>query len=36
MTHAIALSAYYLSLAGLTYMLAMAVFIPLAHYLGSK
>jgi hypothetical protein len=36
MDHAIALSAYYLSLAALTYMFAMAVFIPLAHYLGSK
>jgi hypothetical protein len=36
MTHAIALSAFYLSLAALTYMLAMAVFIPLAHYLRGK
>jgi hypothetical protein len=33
MTYAIALSAYYLSLAALAYMLAMAVYIPLAHCL---
>jgi hypothetical protein len=33
MMHAIALSAYYLSLAALAYMFAMAVFIPLAHWL---
>jgi hypothetical protein len=33
MDYAIALSAYYLSLAALTYMLAMAVYIPLAHCL---
>jgi hypothetical protein len=33
MSYAIALSAFYLSLAALAYMLAMAVFIPLAHYL---
>jgi hypothetical protein len=33
MTYAIALSAYYLSLAALAYMLVMAVYIPLAHYL---
>ena len=36
MEYAIALSAYYLSLAALTYMLAMAVFIPLARYLGAN
>jgi hypothetical protein len=33
MTYAIALSAYYLSLAALAYMFAMAVYIPLAHCL---
>jgi|LakMenEpi03Aug12_release.lakeMendotaPanAssembly.Ray.scaffolds.fasta_scaffold196980_3 hypothetical protein len=33
MSYAIALSAYYLSLGALAYMFAMAVFIPLAHYL---
>jgi hypothetical protein len=31
--YSIALSAYYLSLGALTYMLAMAVFIPLAYWL---
>jgi len=31
--YSIALSAYYLSLAALAFMLAMAVYIPLAHYL---
>ena len=36
MEYAIALSAYYLSLAALAFMLAMAVFIPLAHCLRGK
>jgi hypothetical protein len=31
--YSLALSAYYLSLAALTYMLAMAVYIPLAYCL---
>jgi hypothetical protein len=36
MTYAIALSAFYLSLAALAYMFAMAVFIPLAYWLRGK
>ena len=36
MMHALALSAYYLSLAALAFMLAMAVFIPLAYCLRGK
>jgi hypothetical protein len=36
MMHAIALSAYYLSLAALVYMFAAAVFIPLAYWLRGK